>query len=154
MKKQKIRVIAVSVFQNAGRILVFKGHDPVKGETFYRPLGGAIEFGETSQQALVREIREELGEEIRNPRYLGMLENIFVYLGEPGHEIFLVYDAEFVNPDVYKRQEMFYTESDGSRSDVLWAPLEDFHADQLILYPVGLYDLLKRQSFANLDEKE
>ena len=62
MKKQKIRVIAVSVFQNAGRILVFKGHDPVKGETFYRPLGGAIEFGETSQQALVREIREELGE--------------------------------------------------------------------------------------------
>ena len=83
-----------------------------------------------------------------------MLENIFIYLGEPGHEIFLVYDAEFVNPEVYKRQEMFYTESDGSRSDVLWVPLEDFRADQLILYPVGLYDLLKRQSFANLDEKE
>lgn len=46
MKPQTIRPLAICVFRHAGRILVAEGTDEVKGETFYRPLGGAIEFGE------------------------------------------------------------------------------------------------------------
>jgi 8-oxo-dGTP pyrophosphatase MutT (NUDIX family) len=40
--------------------LVAHGHDSVKSEDFYRPLGGGIEFGELSEAALRREIKEEL----------------------------------------------------------------------------------------------
>jgi len=43
-----IRSIAICVFRHKNHILVAEGYDPVKDEYFYRPLGGGIEFGETS----------------------------------------------------------------------------------------------------------
>jgi hypothetical protein len=42
----QIRPIALCVFHNNNRILVFEGYDKAKDEIFYRPLGGGIEFGE------------------------------------------------------------------------------------------------------------
>ena len=59
----QIRPIAICVFHNSNRILVFEGQDPVKGETFYRPLGGGIEFGESSE-ATIRQ-RVEGGDQRR-----------------------------------------------------------------------------------------
>jgi 8-oxo-dGTP pyrophosphatase MutT (NUDIX family) len=84
---QRIRALAVCVVRRGEEILVFEGHDPVKGETFYRALGGGIEFGETGAKAAARELEEELGTRPRDLRYLATLENIFVFDGEPGHEI-------------------------------------------------------------------
>ena len=46
MKKNRIRPLAICVFLNNNRILVAEGYDPIKQQTFYRPLGGGIEFGE------------------------------------------------------------------------------------------------------------
>jgi 8-oxo-dGTP pyrophosphatase MutT (NUDIX family) len=142
MKKNRIRVVVLGVFLNQGRILVFEGYDPVKNETFFRPLGGAVEFGETSEIALVREIKEELGLEIRDPRYLGMLENIFVYLGEPGHEVVLIYDAQFIDPSIYNKMHPHYVESDGQDFRCKWLTLEEVEKKHLRLYPQGLYELL------------
>jgi hypothetical protein len=41
-------VIIIRPRDNA--ILVIQGHKPHKNQTFYRPLGGRIEFGEPSAQ--------------------------------------------------------------------------------------------------------
>lgn len=71
-----IRPLAICLFRRGDRILVAEGFDPVKGETFYRPLGGAIEFGERAVQTLIREFREEIGEEVADLRYLTTLENM------------------------------------------------------------------------------
>jgi 8-oxo-dGTP pyrophosphatase MutT (NUDIX family) len=142
MKKNRIRVVVLGVFLNHGKILVFQGRDNIKNENFFRPLGGGVEFGETSQDALIREIREELGLEIKEPRYLGTLENIFVYQGEPGHEIVLIYDAKFVDPKVYEETNLNYVESDGEDLRCRWLALEDIERQQFRLYPHGLYQLL------------
>jgi len=93
MKKNKIRPLAICVFCNHNRILVAEGYDPVKKQTFYRPLGGGIEFGESSEHTIHRELMEEIGAEVSDLKYLGTLENIFVFNGEPGHEIVMVYDG-------------------------------------------------------------
>jgi hypothetical protein len=42
----QIRPIAICIFSYNDKILVCEWHDPSKAETFYRPPGGAIEFGE------------------------------------------------------------------------------------------------------------
>ena len=76
-QQKQIRAKALGVIQHEGRLLVFEGYDSVKDETYYRPLGGGIEFGETGAQAMAREIREEIGAEVTNVRYLGLSENIF-----------------------------------------------------------------------------
>ena len=89
----KIRSLAICVFRNHDRILVAEGYDPVKKQTFYRPLGGGIEFGEYSEQTIHRELREEIGAEVCDLKYLGALENVYVFNGRPGHEIVQVYDG-------------------------------------------------------------
>lgn len=142
MSKNRIRVIALGVFLNNGRILVFQGHDRVDGDVFFRPLGGGVEFGETGQNALIREIQEELGFGITGVKYLGTLENIFIYQGEPGHEVVLIYDARFVDPKVYSQSNLHYTEGQGKEMPCQWLSLEDVEKKKLHLYPLGLYELL------------
>ena len=60
IKPPFIRVIAICIFRRNNRILVFEGFDAVKSSPYYRPLGGGIELGETSEAALIREIGEEI----------------------------------------------------------------------------------------------
>jgi ADP-ribose pyrophosphatase YjhB (NUDIX family) len=73
MNPQKIRTVAICIFKKDNCILVFEGFDSVKGKPFYRLLGGGIEVGETSQEAIQREILEETGQAIENLQLLGVL---------------------------------------------------------------------------------
>jgi ADP-ribose pyrophosphatase YjhB (NUDIX family) len=143
VKPGVIRPLAICLFRRGDNILVAEGHDRVKGETFYRPLGGAIEFGEYATDALRREVREEINAEIKDLEYLGTFENIFEYEGEPGHEIVLVFDGAFVDASLYKRPELKGREDNGAAFRALWKPLLDFRRAAL-LYPAGLLDLIDR----------
>ena len=124
--------------------MVAEAFDPVKDETFYRPLGGGIEFGETSAVALVREIREEVGTEIADLQHIGKLENIFTYNGALGHEIVQVYDGRFVDESFYAMSSVPGVESNGESIHVVWKPLGYFSAEHP-LYPHGLLGLLSRR---------
>jgi 8-oxo-dGTP diphosphatase len=61
-----------------------------KAGNVYLP-GGHIDFGETGAEALVREIREEMGCRARVSGFLGCAEHFFMQEGEPHAEINLVY---------------------------------------------------------------
>ena len=137
-----IRPLAICLFRHGGRVLVAEGYDPVKRETFYRPLGGAIEFGERATDALARELREELDAEITALRRLGVLENLFTFNGKPGHEIVLVFDGEFVDRALYEQPVLHGREHDGSTFRAGWKSLEAFRPGEP-LYPDGLLDLLR-----------
>jgi|SRR5690554_2330854 8-oxo-dGTP pyrophosphatase MutT (NUDIX family) len=144
MSTKAIRPLVIAVFRHKDRILVAEAYDPVKGETFYRPLGGEIEFGELSRDAIVREIREEIGAEITDVRFLGTLENRFTFNGTPGHEIVLVYDAAFVDRSLYD-QSAIPGREDALDEDFLavWKRLDEFGPGRPPLYPDGLLDLLQ-----------
>ena len=144
MKPGKVRPIAVCPFRRGGRILVSTGYDRVKNQAFYRPLGGKIEFGETGAATIRREIREEIGREVANIRFLGALENIFIYNGQPGHEIVLVYDGEFADPAVYSLAEIRGGEADGEALHAVWKRLDEFNP-AAPLYPDGLLEMLKEK---------
>ena len=141
MQPEKIRVITICVFRHGNLILAAEGWDPVKGEQFYRPLGGGLEFGESSREAVAREIREEVGAEVEGLHYLGMLENIFTHHGRRGHEIVLVYDGTFVDRSLYERT-IFTVEENGLQYTAFWKSLDEFQPGQPPLYPNGLLALL------------
>ncbi len=141
--KKRVRVLALGVFYNKGRILVFKGHDHEKNEDFFRPLGGGIEFGETAAEALSREILEEIGAEIRNIRYLGLSENIFTFEKQQGHEIILMHDAEFVDSSLYAKDHIRVNEDDWLELDATWLELDSLQPNGIPLYPEGLKELLE-----------
>ncbi|MBR3222217.1 MAG: NUDIX domain-containing protein [Kiritimatiellae bacterium] len=89
-----IETIARGVALSDGRLLLCRA----KGSaTSYLP-GGHIEFGETGREALVREVREELGVAAKAGRFLGVVENSFMQHGRPHAEINLVYELSFDEP--------------------------------------------------------
>ncbi len=143
MKPNIIRPIAICVFRHNGRILAAEGHEPLTGRPFYRPLGGAIEFGEHSADTIARELAEELGAAVTDLRYLGALENVFTFGGQTGHEIIMVYDGEFVDSALYERPVIEGEEDDGEPFRAVWVSLNEC-ADPAAppLYPTGLIDLL------------
>jgi len=146
LKKNRIRVLSLGIFRRGDSIFVAEGFDPVKGERFYRPLGGGVEFGEQAADALVREMREEAGLEVANLRYAGMCENIFTYLGEGGHEIVLLYEADFTDAAVYENDEMICQEDDGLPFKAVWKPLSEFGINKGgPLYPDDLMDILQQR---------
>lgn len=141
MAKSKIRAIALCVFRHGDRILVHKGYDRVKDQAFYRPLGGGIDFGESSQEAAIREIREELGVESEQMVLLGVIENRFELNGKPGHEIVFIYDGVFTDATLYDTPVLVGHE--GKKSfDAIWIDLKQVAQETVPLYPPGLFALL------------
>jgi 8-oxo-dGTP pyrophosphatase MutT (NUDIX family) len=145
MKKHRIRPLAICVFRNRGRILVNQSHDPVKAETFYRPLGGGIEFGETSMDTVCRELKEELNVEVDRGSltYLGTVENIFTFLGNPHHELILIYDGALKESGLYDQAVIVGQEANGEEIRAEWKDINDFGPGKSILYPTGLLELLR-----------
>ena len=82
-----IETIARGVCIQNGRVLLCRAKG---GASTYLP-GGHIEFGETGRQALVREMKEEMGVEAVADVFLGAVENQFLQHGKPHAEINLVY---------------------------------------------------------------
>jgi|WetSurMetagenome_2_1015567.scaffolds.fasta_scaffold137797_3 8-oxo-dGTP pyrophosphatase MutT (NUDIX family) len=140
----RIRPIAICIVRRDGDLFVFEGHDSVKGETFFRPLGGGIEFGERSEQAVRRELHEELSAELVRLRQVGVLENLFTHEGESWHEIVFVFEGDFANPDLYRPEFATTILDNGQRWRVLWKPLSEFDDQTAILYPEGLLELINR----------
>ena len=138
----RIRPLALCVFRREDHILVVEGHDPVKKQTFYRPPGGGIDFGESSAAAVLREIREEIAADVLDLRYIGTLENIFTFSGVPGHEIVQVYLGRLADDTLYRMSSIPGVESNGESIRLVWVPLGTFSAARP-LYPDGLRELLE-----------
>jgi 8-oxo-dGTP pyrophosphatase MutT (NUDIX family) len=142
MREEKIRAIAICVCRDGERILVAEGHDSRKGQTFYRPLGGTIEFGERGGETVRREFREEIDADLLEVRYLGTLENIFTYEGRGGHEIVLVYDGRLSDRSLYQK-DVIQGDELGTPFKAVWKRLEEFGPGQPPVYPDGLLELIQ-----------
>ena len=144
MKNTLIRPIALCLFRREDRILVSTAYDSVKKDYFCRPLGGGIEFGERGAEAIVREIREELGAEIKEVRLLGTLENLFSCEGQPGHEIVLLFDAVFTDRSLYE-QPFLQGQEAGAVVEAFtaeWKTLDELTAGNVRLVPETLISFL------------
>ncbi|GAB2588304.1 hypothetical protein GCM10026986_14470 [Nitrincola alkalisediminis] len=67
--------------------MLAESFDPAKNERYLSPVGGGIDFGEKSRDAAIREVKEELGEEVDQLKLLGVIENLFMFNGQEGHSI-------------------------------------------------------------------
>jgi 8-oxo-dGTP pyrophosphatase MutT (NUDIX family) len=138
------RPIVICIFYHQGKILATQGYDRVKRQKFFRPIGGGIEFGETSQTALKREVKEELNTEITDLQKIGIFENIFTFQGKPGHEIIFVYDAKFVDRKFYFKKRIPVTE-EKVKTTAVWLKLKDLKRKSIRLYPLGLKELIEQK---------
>lgn len=142
LREGVIRVLAVGIIRDErDRIFLGQGYDPVKAENFYRAMGGGVDFGETSEEALKREFYEEIQAELTNIKYLGCLESIFNFNGKQGHEILFTYQCDFVDPKFYHLSSINFNEKKRQKT-ALWVEIEQFKTGKLKLVPEGFLTYL------------
>ena len=107
-----IETIARGVCVKDGKVLLCRAKG---GKSTYLP-GGHIEFGETGREALVREVKEELGIASSAGAFLGVVENAFLQHGKPHAEINLVYEMKIDDADVKSQEDWIEFE---------WRPLDN-----------------------------
>lgn len=83
-------------------------------DSFWALPGGRCEFSENSQETLVREIKEEIGVNIKIIKPLYFVENFFNYEGKAYQELSIIYLME-IHPDsreLIKKDEFYGKEYD------------------------------------------
>jgi len=131
----EIRFLVLGLIKDdSDRVFLSEGYDSTKQEYFYRALGGGIEFGESSLEALKREFKEELDAEVTNIQYLTCLESIFSFNGQPGHEVIQLYQCDFADSKFYEVEALTFKE--GERKKVArWVDLKKCRSGELKVVP-------------------
>lgn len=111
---------------------------------YYYSVGGRVKIGETSLEAVKREVYEETSLKIDVIKLLAIHENFFIEenTSEPFHEISLFYlmDDHFNIEDVRSNS---HTESNVSES-IQWVPFDKL--DEITLYPAFLKEKLRNNN--------
>ena len=137
-KFKEIRPIVLGLAIRDSKVLVSEGYDKVKNQTFYRCLGGGIEFLEKSDVALKREFLEEIGASITVNDFLGVFENIFTFNGRQAHELVFVYSVALDDCD-FKSE---YSILDMPGHFAKWIDVVVFKRNEAVLYPEDVVEFL------------
>lgn len=141
---QQIRVKVIGLAWRKDQLLAAEVEDDSGRIKGVRPLGGAIEFGESREEALHREFREELETDIRIVGPWHLLENIYEHQGAIGHEYIFAADIELADASLYQREEIRYSELDETAATARWFGRDSLRDAGIDLYPTGLDRPLSR----------
>ena len=139
--QNRIRPISISIIRNDDKILVYQREDDVTKEKFYRLIGGCIEFGESSKDALKREFQEELSLDLLDIQFIKSFESIFEFNNSKMHEIVYLFDSKFEDKTVYTKEVIAGLE--GERDfKAIWLPISTFKEKKETIYPEEIIDYL------------
>jgi 8-oxo-dGTP pyrophosphatase MutT (NUDIX family) len=139
---KNIRAKSVCVFRYQGKVLLAESFDPAKNEKYLSPVGGGIDFGEKSVDAAIREVKEELGAEVDQLKLLGVVESLFVFNSQEGHEIVFIYEAKFKDSCFYQSHVLPGIESNGHTFEARWYDLSSIKTSKIPIYPKGIIEIL------------
>ena len=138
------RQAALCLFRNGNAFLVAEIQDPQTGLVLHRPPGGGIEEGESPEQALRREVREELGVTLTTIEELGTVDHVWFWNGREVRERAWLFLASSSDDARLSRGECpALIEADGQGFKTFWRPIEGNMATLPPLCPSGIAEFLK-----------
>ncbi len=119
----------VGVLVKDGKVLVQRERD---GEEYALP-GGTVKTGETTQETLIREFKEETGADIRIQKLLWTEETFWEWNGNKVHGIEFYYLAEAVAGCEISDNGEFVSQKDNCNVLLGWMPIEELK--NITIYP-------------------
>ncbi len=131
-----MRKVALAIIRKNGRYLVEKFKDKASGLYFYKLMGGGIEENESPQNALAREIKEELKSDINIISEPLIYKDSFLYLGIQREIEAYIMEANFRQERDYAFTQKFVYSPEGIfLSIAMWKSPAEIIAEKLELYP-------------------
>ncbi|WP_411170628.1 NUDIX hydrolase [Clostridium sp. MB05] len=127
------RVAGILIHDN--KLLIMKDDN----SPYYYIPGGRVRMHETSESAIIREIKEEVKIETKVNRLLWVVENLFIeeQSGDRFHEIGLYYLLDIKDESIFKKGNEFITNENGQHNLMFtWVELEKIK--DLYIYPLFL----------------
>ena len=112
-----------AIIRNGNKILVQKSNE-VDHATM---LGGRVSFGEDSEEAILREIKEETGYGAIIKKEICFVENFFTssYNHKRYHEILIVYELDFIDKQPYTLETIPAKEEKNKYLEYNWIDINE-----------------------------
>lgn len=137
----KLNVRAAGIIIHNNKLLV---HKDINSD-HYALIGGRVKIGEDSENAVKRELQEELGKNIEITRYVSTIENFFETKESKYHEILFVYQVEFIEEEDKKIEDALKNVEGKDYLQYEWLNLDKI--DQYPLLPKKIKSVLKESNF-------
>lgn len=133
--EQKFNFRVGALIEHGGRYLMARGPQ----EECYYSVGGRVKIGETLEQAVIREVTEETGVQVKSAKLAVIHENFFLnFEGIPYHEISAYFIIE-TSPELLAVKDGHLT-NDGPDGEYLeWTP--PVRDDGIVVYPTFLSEV-------------
>jgi 8-oxo-dGTP pyrophosphatase MutT (NUDIX family) len=139
----EIRQAALCIIWRGDSFLVAELIDPHTGVILHRPPGGGIEEGESPEDAVRRELQEELGILLTCVHPLGAIDHIWLWKGREVRERAWLFVADCSDDSRLSQGETLdIVEADGKRHRTFWRSLKENGVDLPPVCPSGLLALL------------
>lgn len=134
-----VRTSGVLIHNN--KILLHKNIN----EEHYALLGGRVAIGENSEEALKREMMEELGKEVEVTGYITTIENLFEMNGSKYYEILFTHNIEFKDEEDKKILETMQNKEGKEYLRYEWIDINEI--DKYDLRPKAIKNMLKEKQY-------
>lgn len=134
---------AAAIIEHEGKVLLHK----CSSESYYALVGGRVQICESSDNTVVREIKEELGKDIELTGYVATIENFFEAKGKNYHEIMFVHKAEFIEEADKKIITDMKNIEGGQDSNVHYEWIEKAKLEEFDIRPCAIIDIIKKGEF-------
>ncbi|WP_053366468.1 NUDIX hydrolase [Bacillus sp. FJAT-27245] len=131
MNKPLLRAEGIIVNEGKTKILVQCDLD----ESFYRLPGGSIEFGETAEEAIKRELIEEFDLDLDVGELACINESIVQYDGKKRHDCTLIHWCSSFN-----KNENEFIHKENPKIKLIWRAIH--HLNERPFYPEGISDFI------------
>ena len=136
--EHKLNFRVSAIFRNGNKILVHHGLT----DNHYTLPGGRVKEGETTEDAIKREMKEEIGQEVSVIKPVSFIENMFTDNNIKFHELLVTYELQFKNKNVYDMQEIPVIEKNKD-FDYKWMSIDLL--DEVIFLPKVLKGIIKEK---------
>lgn len=137
----KLNIRAACAIIHENKILLHKNAN----SDHYAIIGGRVEIGEDSESTVIREIKEEIGKDIKITGYIATIENFFEMKEKEYHEILFIHKAEFIDEEDKKIVTTLKNMEGKDYLQYEWIDLAKI--DKVNLLPANLKDILKNGKF-------